>query len=302
MEIPQRFLERYGKIAGDMDALLESLKSPLPRAFRVNTIKASPDAVSERFRGYGIGLKGVPWYSDAFISDNPNIGKTLEHFMGHIYMQELASMIPPLLIREELKEADYVLDACAAPGSKTTQLAAMMENRGTLVANDIDYGRLKALKFNLEKSCGLNVVMVNQDLRFFPKSQFDAILLDAPCSAEGTSRKNPDVFPKWSEANIRKQASMQRQLILKAFDLLAPGGVMVYSTCTYAPEENEAVIDYLLRNRAAKLEKASMPKFRMAPGVLEWEGRGFDREVKKAGRVWPHLNDTGGFFLAKVRK
>ena len=302
LTIPNKFKERYKYLADDKEAFFSRLVQPLPKSFRVNTLKVSVKEVKKRFADYGIGIKQAPWYSDAFVSEDPEIGLTLEHFLGHIYIQELTSMLPCLVVREELKKARSVLDACAAPGSKTTQMAAIMDNKGMIVANDINYNRIRALKFNIEKVGALNVVITNQDLRFFPESQHDVILVDAPCSAEGTIRKSPEIFSFWSEKKIYGYANLQKQLILKAFDLLTPRGILVYSTCTFAPEENEGVVDYLLKERPATLEQISIPKIKLTPGITEWNGKSFNTEVKKAIRIFPHHNDTDGFFLAKVRK
>jgi NOL1/NOP2/sun family putative RNA methylase len=301
--IPEPFRARYCPLVDDEEAFLSSLGRRLPKSFRVNTLKSSPAAVAERFLVYGIGITPVPWYDDAFVCDNPDAGFSLEHFTGAIYMQELVSMLPPLLIRDILPDARMVLDGCAAPGSKTTQLAALMGNRGTLIANDVSYSRIRALKFNLEKAGALNTVITNRDLCAFTNMQFDAVLLDAPCSAEGTIRKNWEVFDTWSAREVQKYARIQKQLIVKAFDLLAPGGSMVYSTCTFAPEENEAVVDELLKMRPdARLEPITFPGLKASGTVAAWDGVKFSPEVSKAVRIWPHHNDTGGFFLAKVKK
>lgn len=302
MAIPPRFRERYAPLVDDPEAFFSSLETLLPKSFRVNTLKASSYEVTERFASYGIPVARMPWYPDAFVSGNPAIGSTLEHALGLIYMQELTSMIPPLLVNNELQGADIVLDACAAPGSKTTQLAALMENRGTLVANDISYQRIRALKFNIEKAGALNTVITNQDLRFFPPMECDVVLLDAPCSAEGTIRKNPAALPQWSEKRIHGHARLQNQLIVRAFDLLKPGGTLLYSTCTFAPEENEAVIDYLLGKRPAEIGPVEMTGLRMSHGMTEWKGKQLNKKVEQTRRIWPHQNDTGGFFLARVVK
>jgi len=301
-ELPSRFTERYCPLVDNEEAFLASLGRLLPKSFRVNTIKSSASEVKERFSGYGIGIKQMPWYEDAFVSDNPDVGSTLEHFAGAIYMQELVSMLPPIIVREELRESRFVLDGCAAPGSKTTQLSALMQNRGTIVANDLDYMRIKALKFNLEKTGALNVVITNQDLRMFPPMQFDLIILDVPCSAEGTIRKSDGLFSSWSENAIRGASSVQKRLIRKGFDLLKPGGTMVYSTCTFAPEENEAVLDHLLADTPAVLEPIAIEGLKLSKPLEEWEGGRFDPQISNAIRIWPHHNDTGGFFIAKVRK
>ncbi|MCI0503828.1 RsmB/NOP family class I SAM-dependent RNA methyltransferase [Candidatus Micrarchaeota archaeon] len=301
--IPAPFRARYCPLVDDENAFLASLSRLLPKAFRINTLKSTREDVSERFAGYGIGLATVPWYEDAFVCDNPEAGFSLEHFTGAIYMQELVSMLPPLLIRDILPGARMVLDGCAAPGSKTTQLAALMGNRGTIIANDVSYSRIRALKFNLEKVGALNTVITNRDLMAFPDMDFDAVIIDAPCSAEGTIRKNWEVFDTWSARGVQTYARVQKQLIVKGFDLLAPGGTMVYSTCTFAPEENEAVVDELLKSRPdAKLEPIAIDGLKTSGTVESWDGAEFDPETRKAVRIWPHHNDTGGFFLAKVKK
>lgn len=278
------------------------MTKPLPKSFRINTLKATAETVVPRFAEYGIAINQTPWYTDAYISDNPALGSTLEHFLGAIYIQELTSMLPPLLVRDELRNVAVVLDACAAPGSKTTQLSALMNNRGTIVANDVEYERIRPLKFNLERSGTLNTVVTNYDLRSFPQMFFDVILLDAPCSSEGIFRKNPRQMVNWSFRRVPPSAHRQKQLILKTFDLLAPGGVMVYSTCTFAPEENEAVIDHLLKERPAELEPIDIPHFRLTPGITNWDNQTFDERTQLTVRVLPHHNDTGGFFLARIRK
>ncbi|MBU0591770.1 RsmB/NOP family class I SAM-dependent RNA methyltransferase [Candidatus Micrarchaeota archaeon] len=301
--IPEQFKERYSRIVDEPEKFFEIMDEHLPKSFRVNTIKSSVTEVISRFDDYGIGTKSVPWYSDAFISENPDIGATLEHFHGGIYLQELVSMLPPLLVRKELQKATYVLDACAAPGSKTTQLAALMENKNTIIANDLSYSRIRALRFNLEKTGVLNTAITNYDLRHFPNLQFDIVLLDAPCSAEGTVRKNNELSKIWSFKQINTHSNIQKQLIVKAFQLLRPGGSMIYSTCTFAPEENECVVNHLFdKFEDAKLEKITIDGLKISNGITSWNGTDFDPEIEKTVRIWPHHNNTGGFFLAKVTK
>ncbi|MGV8085675.1 MAG: NOL1/NOP2/sun family putative RNA methylase [Candidatus Bilamarchaeum sp.] len=304
-EIPELFKERYCSIVDDSESFISSIQTFRPKSYRVNTLKAQTSEIIERFNGYGIESKPVSWCNYAFVSDNLEIGSTLEHFLGKIYIQELTSMLPPLVLTKEIEEAEnpIVLDACAAPGSKTTQLSAVMQNRGTLIANDIDYGRIRALRFNVERSGAVNTIITNQDFRTYPELQVDSVLLDAPCSAEGTARKNYDVFRIWSERKIASCANMQKQLITKAFDLLKEGGSLIYSTCTFAPEENEAVVDYLLGKRPdAKLDSISIPGLNHSKGLTSFEDQTYDQSISKCVRVWPHQNDTDGFFLVKVKK
>jgi len=306
--VPDQFKERYGQIVDDQDAFFSSLLQQLPKTFRVNTLKASKQIVKERFEEYGIDLKQVPWYSDAFVLQNYAIGNTLENFLGYIYIQELTSMLPPLILQlqAELQHSEFILDGCAAPGSKTTQLAALMKNHGTIIANDIDYNRIRALKFNIEKTGKELFPFSNRDLRLFEKgnNSFDIILVDAPCSSEGTIRKNPTMLSKWfnQKKRISGYANLQQQLINKAFNLLKPEGCLVYSTCTFAPEENEGVINWLLERHPATIEQIDIPRMKLSPGILEWNGKVFNSEIKKTVRIWPHHNDTDGFFIAKVRK
>src|SRR3989338_3444270 len=245
-----KIASRYSSIAPP--GLLEAMQTQPAKAFRL-TAKATPDTAKalEAF-----GIEPVQWCQGAYTAKDLGVMKSLEHFTGQIYFQDLSSMMPPLL-------ADLsgpVLDACAAPGSKTTQLSALMGNKGVVVANDIDYRRIKALAFNVEKSGCMNVVVTNYDLtraRFPPV--FSSVLVDAPCSSEGIICRNPLVANSWSESKPRQASLLQKKLALRGFDLLAPGGTLVYSTCTFAPEENEAVVDFLLGERQASVEEVKEP-------------------------------------------
>ncbi len=311
IKFPQKFVDRYSSIVDDEKAFFSCLCEILPRAFRINNIKGDKKEVLENFQRYGIDLESVPWYTDAFITNSKSIGNTIEHFMGHIYVQELTSMIPPLILFDQqiprkfhTAQIGTVLDAAAAPGSKTTQMADLMGNTGCIVANDSSYMRTKSLKFNLEKLGVVNTVITNYDFRRFPGNmRFDRILLDAPCSSEGTIRKNPNVMDMWSLKTIFKISRLQKSLILRAFDLLEDGGTLVYSTCTFGPEENEGVVDYLLENRnGAELETVNVDGLKLSSGITKFEDREFNPDVERCRRIWPHHNNTGGFFITKIRK
>ncbi len=304
LQFPKKFVERYGKVVDDEKAFLECLQTRLPRAFRVNTLKVEKSQVLKNIEEKGIEFQKVPWYEGAFVTQSLEIGNTIDHFIGNIYIQELVSMLPGVLVSGEISDNRLVLDAAAAPGSKTTHLAAIMENKGCIIANDKDYWRIKALKFNLEKLGVLNTVITNQDFRFFQLSlQPDFILLDAPCSSEGTIRKDPDVLKRWSEKNIFGMSRLQKQMILRGFDLLKHGGLLIYSTCTFGPEEDEEVVQYLVEKRdGVKVERIEVKGLRISPGVEKWGEREFDSQIQNCGRIWPHHNNTGGFFIAKIRK
>jgi 16S rRNA C967 or C1407 C5-methylase (RsmB/RsmF family) len=348
----EKIIRHYEPIAGgDAGTFSASMKKMTPFSFRVNTLKASVEEVLPRLEAQEIHATPVPWCSYAFTSDKP-VGKTPEHNLGLVYIQELSSMMPPVVLEKELKAAAglggpalktyvsdekgaaigsrmaektqrVVLDACASPGSKTTQMAAIMDNNGLLVANDSSFGRTKPLMFNLEK-CGVkNCHITNYDIRrfgeikishrsrhsrsptalFSSKSKFDVILLDVPCSGEGTLMDNPKALPLWSETRIRKLSRMQKEMIIKAYDMLIPGGVMVYSTYTFAPEENEMVVGHLLNKEStATLERAELPNFSFSPGITSWGGSALNNELAKCARIWPNLHAMGGFFIARISK
>lgn len=303
VKLPEKFCERYKDIVDDSEKFFSCLKCMPPKSFRVNTLKANIDEVVNRLKNYGLSIEQTKWYDEAFISQSLDIGDTFEHFIGNIYMQELASMVPPLILKDELIKAKTVLDACAAPGSKTTQMAAFMRNKGTLVANDDSYQRIRALKFNIEKMGVLNTVINNSDIRKVNSLKFDVILVDAPCSGEGTIRKSESAILNWSENQIESCAVLQKQILVNCYDMLREGGVLVYSTCTIAPEENELVIQDLLEKRNdASLEKISIDGFKITNAIDEWKKNKIDSSIKSAIRIWPHHNDTEGFFVAKVRK
>ncbi len=299
-QLPDSFLNHYGPLIDDLDAFTRTVTSPPPKTLRVNTLKATRGDVVARLELAGVTCRPVPWYDDALYVDDTVMSATLERFLGTIYIQELASMLPPLIARDELARAATVLDACAAPGSKTTEAAAFMHNRGCLVANDRSYTRIRALKFNLNKAGVINALITNFEVHLLPPMTFDVILLDAPCSSDGTIRKSPNLLATWSPDRSIGYGSRQKDMIVRCFDRLNPGGTMIYSTCSLSPAENEQVIDHLLRNREARMVRPDLPGFRFAPPVMEWNGREHHPDVAHTARVWPHHNDTDGFFVAKV--
>ncbi|MEK6807860.1 MAG: RsmB/NOP family class I SAM-dependent RNA methyltransferase [Nanoarchaeota archaeon] len=302
--IPRLFRERYNKICPNPKQFFKIIQEPLKPAIRINTNKISREEIISRLEKQGWKLKQTPFYENGFVIENaPNdnrIGLTIEHFMGYFYIQEVVSMLPAVVLAP--RSDDLVLDVCAAPGSKTTQMSQMIGNTGLIIANDNDFMRLKPLKYNIEKCGCLNVAITNIDGRVV-KGKFDKILLDAPCSSEGQIRKDWKVLSRWSEEYIKTFSNLQKQLIKHAFEILKPNGTLVYSTCTFAPEENEEVVSYLLDGFGnAQLEEIKLKDFKTSEGITEWQGKRFNPEVRKCIRIWPHQNDTGGFFVAKVRK
>jgi len=212
-------------------------------------------------------------------------------------------MLPPLVLKP--RPGDSVLDLCAAPGSKTTQLAALMENKGAIIANDVATRRLKSLVFNLRRMGVTNVAVTKlfgQQVGNLYFECFDRVLIDAPCSALGTIGKSPEVPSWWTPASSQRLAANQRQLIQSGLKALRPGGVLVYATCTIDPEENERVVDYALRNFPVVLEKISLPGIQSRPGLTETSSDSFCKELEKTVRIYPFENPCEGFYIARLRK
>jgi len=296
MEWKEKFLERYKELT-DLDEFLDYSLRPLRKSIRVNTLKTSVKEMDNRFK-----LKPIPWCKEGFWIDGKGIGNTKEHFLGYIYLQESASMIPPEVLNP--KENDLVLDLCASPGSKTTQTAAKMKNKGLIVANDNQISRLKPLQINLQR-CGVsNTVITLMEGRWFKnyEGKFDKIMVDAPCSGIGTIRKSFKTIKWWNKNFVKQMAGIQKQLLDTGFQLLKEKGTLVYSTCTTEPEENEGVISSLLEKYDnAKTEKIVLD-IKSSKPVQEFEGETYDPQVKNCLRLWPQDNDTEGFFVTKIRK
>lgn len=298
------FLERYSKLT-DIEEFKKYSLSFLRRCIRVNTLKCSVSKIKKILNENHWTCEQILWCKEGFYVDNSerrDIGNLSEHALGYFYVQEAASMIPPIVL--DPKPKDVVLDMCAAPGSKSTQIAQMMQNEGTLLSNDSDVSRINALRLNIER-CGVtNTIITNMEGSWFKKSGmlFDKILLDAPCSGIGTIRKSVKTIRIWNPKMATKISKIQKDLILTAYDLLKSGGILVYSTCTLEPEENEEVIDYLIKNRDGVEILPIELDINKGKPIMEFEGRSYDIQVKNVLRIWPQDNDTEGFFVAKIRK
>ncbi|AEH24065.1 tRNA (cytosine(49)-C(5))-methyltransferase [Pyrococcus yayanosii] len=298
------FYERYSRL-DDSDDFWAYLFKPVRQSIRINTLKAPLELVLERL-SERYELEPVPWVREGFFIRPPgggtvNFGEMPEYSLGLVIPQEASSMIPPVVL--EPKPGELILDMAAAPGSKTTQIAQYMENEGCIIANDAKRDRANILIANLNRAGVLIAKVTVRDGAYFGRYEntFDRVLLDAPCSSVGMVRKNFKFAYTWSIHKVLYHTRIQRKLILAAYRALKPGGVLVYSTCTVDPLENEAVVDFLLQRTDAKLEKIKLPVKGREP-ILEWEGREFSPEVKKTLRIHPQDNDTEAFFVAKIRK
>jgi len=305
IEFKDKFVERYSKLT-DWEEFKKYSLSWLRRSIRVNTLKISVKELVKRLEKEW-ELEQIPWCEEGFWikhrgeEGRRDIGNLREHALGYFYVQEAASMIPPLAL--DPKPGDVVLDMCASPGSKASQIAQYMENKGILVANDYKGMRLAPLGINLQRVGTTNTIISLMHGQNFKGLEFDKIQVDAPCSGTGTVRKSLKTLRIWNPNMIRRLAITQRQLIKTAFSMLKKNGVMVYSTCSCEPEENEGVVSSLLEEFPdAKIEKISLKGLKRSPCVMEFEGKKYNSGVKDCLRIWPQDNDTEGFFVAKIRK
>ncbi|MBD0786581.1 16S rRNA (cytosine(1407)-C(5))-methyltransferase RsmF [Vibrio sp. Y2-5] len=305
ISFPELFLSSMAEILPpelNMEDFIAACQRPLRKSVRVNTLKVSVEEFKKRAEDKGWALEPVPWcetgfWIDADESEVP-LGNTAEHMAGLFYIQEASSMMPVSALFTGA-DSHYlsVLDTAAAPGSKTTQIAALMQNNGILVANEFSASRVKVLHANIER-CGIrNTALTNFDGRVFGgwlPEQFDAVLLDAPCSGEGTIRKDPDSLKNWSKESIHSIADTQKELIESAFQALKVGGVLVYSTCTLSREENQDVCQHLKQTFDDAVSFESLASlFPEANKALTEEG---------FLHIFPQVYDCEGFFVARIRK
>jgi len=306
IEFKEKFIERYENLT-DFEEFKKYSLSFLRRSIRVNTIKIPIDELKKRLEK-NWDLEQIPWCKEGFYiehikKERRDIGNLIEHSLGYFYTQEAASMIPPLVL--EPKETDVVLDIAASPGSKTTQIAAMMNNKGILIANDYQIPRIKPLSLNIQR-CGITncIITLMQGQWFYNSNiKFDKILVDAPCSGTGTIRKSLKTLRIWNPNMVKRLSITQKQLIETAFNILKQNGTLVYSTCSLEPEENEAVVDFLINKYDnAQLEEIKINNLKRSEPILEFDNNKYNENIKNCLRIWPQDNDTEGFFVAKIKK
>ncbi|MEF1311489.1 16S rRNA (cytosine(1407)-C(5))-methyltransferase RsmF [Vibrio mytili] len=302
--IPDAFLEKIQTILPsnlNMEDFVSACQRPLRKSIRVNTLKISVEDFIAKASAKGWALSPVPWCKEGFWIDADEtsvpLGNTAEHMSGLFYIQEASSMMPVSALFMDEDSFHSVLDTAAAPGSKTTQIAALMQNEGVLVANEYAASRVKVLHANIER-CGVrNAALSNFDGRVFGgwlPEQFDAVLLDAPCSGEGTLRKDEDAMKNWSQQSVLDIAETQKDLIESAFHALKPGGVLVYSTCTLSTEENQQVCHHL------KETFGDAVTFESLDGLFDKANESLTTEGFL--HIFPQVYDCEGFFVARIRK
>ena len=301
-DLPQSFLDSMKEILGeDYEAFLAGFDGQRQYGLRVNTLKMN---LEEFERIAPFHLKKVPWISNGYFYEAEDVpAKHPFYSAGLYYLQEPSAMTPAS--RLKVQPGERVLDLCAAPGGKATELGAALQGEGLLVANDINTARAKALLRNLELFGISNSFVTNEPpyvlAERFPEF-FHKIMVDAPCSGEGMFRKNPAVVDSWQEKGPEYFSKLQREIIVQAADMLLPGGMMFYSTCTFSPLENEKTITHLLKERP-DMEVVPMEDYEgFAEGLISYRDEVFDESCKLCRRIWPHKMSGEGHFMALLHK
>ena len=318
-ELPEAFVEKMKKLLGsDAESFFKSYDAERKFGLRVNPLKQKSGEMPEEGEPLGDYLKGlarVPWAEEGFYYEaDMRPGRHPFHEAGAYYIQEPSAMS----VAEALspKPGEQILDLCAAPGGKSTHLAGKMGGHGLLVCNEIHPARAKILSQNIERLGVENAVVTNMDpFRLAPEFPefFDGIVVDAPCSGEGMFRKEEEAVKQWSEEHVKMCAARQQEILEDAASMLKPGGTMVYSTCTFAPEENEGtILSFLKKHEDFYLEERECPKGLME-AVPGWAFYGQEKEegktesiekfhLERAFRIMPHKTEGEGHFMAVLRR
>ena len=315
MPLPEPFLERLQQIVPEdrLDSVLASFEAPPATGFRVNTMLRSEEEVLGALLDEGVPVETVEGVPGAY--SVPGDGRaalmaSLPYAEGHVYVQNVSSQLPVRSLAP--REGDRVLDLCAAPGSKTGQISVLVGDGGEVTAVEKVRPRFYKLKANVYRQGATNVLpWLGNGAAYWRREPeaFDRVLVDAPCSTEGRFRTHdPETTQYWSIRKVREMRSKQQKLLWAGIQTLKPGGTLVYSTCTFSPEENEGVLAKALRTFGDKIElvDVSLPSTgRLAKqtteGVTEWSGKTLDPQLKKARRVLPD-GLLEGFFVAKLVK
>ena len=275
-------------------------------AVRVNTLKYQPGRFRTFLKRRAVPFHTIPFNKNGYVleDDYLPLSHSLAFFEGWFQYQGIASQLPAVLL--DPKSGDKVLDIAAAPGSKSAQMADMMQDQGELVLNDYSRDRLQALNANMQRSGARNYYVLNirgERLGRIAKDYFDKILIDAPCTALGTFAANQEVASWWSKTKLDKLTRIQYHLLVSAFKCLKKGGEMVYSTCSVGPEENELVVNELLRKYPTSVvEPQPALRKQFDPGFTTFRAQKLDPGLTRALRIWPHKHQLEGFFAVKLRK
>lgn len=306
---PPAFIERLQMLyPTTRNEVLAGLCETRPTTLRANQLKIKNEELKMKLSKAGFELTPVPWSDNAFILSQGVLRDLSEqelYMNGSLYVQGLSSQIPPLVL--DPQPGEDVLDISAAPGSKTTQIAALMNNEGLIIANDLSKIRLFKLEANLERQ-GVNIVTIRhgrgEDIWQEYPEFFDKTLVDVPCSMEGRfNPEKPKSWSTWAPKKIKELAMRQRQLLRSAISATKVGGTIVYSTCTLSAEENEGVIDWIIKKHkgAVIVEPIERSGLSLDPALSSWKHRVFDPQVALTKRILPTAT-MEGFYVAKLKK
>ena len=292
---------------GELVEFLEACEVRRPVTIRTNTLKTRRRDLAQSLIGRGVNLDPIGDWSKVGLvvyDSSVPIGATPEYLAGHYIIQGASSMLPVMALAPQ--ENERILDMCSAPGGKSTYMAALMKNRGSLVSNDTNKSRIKAVIGNFHRLGISNAIVCCYDGREFTKvmTGFDRVLLDAPCSGTGVVAKDPSVKTNKSEQDVQRCSHLQKQLILSAIDCLdansSTGGYLVYSTCSVLVEENECVVDYALKKRNVRLVATGVEIG--SDGFTRFREKRFHPSLSLTRRIYPHTHNMDGFFYAKLKK
>ena len=302
IQFPEKFQERMQQMLGDEEyaEFLKSYDLPFHNGLRINTWKIKPQELLQRM---GVDLKQVPWNETGFYLENKKQFSKHPYYQGGLYyIQEASAMLPAKLVNAQ--PGEKILDMCAAPGGKSTAIGAALKGEGLLISNDISKSRAKALLRNLEGFGIINSIVVSEYpeklSRYFPEF-FDKVLIDAPCSGEGMFHKEPSMTESWLRMGPEEYHKLQMEILTYGAKMVRPGGKLIYSTCTFSPEENEQTIEFLLQE---------YPQFKIcdikgyegfSDGILKASLSG-NEQLKKTIRIFPHKMEGEGHFIALLKK
>ena len=295
-------LEAYRAFIDDWDAFREAIRAPEPTTLRANVLRTSREEVADRLTRQGFTVESLP-HQPAFLrvlAGPRPVSDTLEHWTGLFYIQQrVTGWASPLL---DPQPGERVLDLCSAPGGKSTHLAELMGGTGTVVAADVNETRIRALLGNIYRLGHSNVMTVAGDGRHFPLgATFDRVMVDVPCSAEGTLRKRGGNIPGHSRKWAKQVTRAQEKILRRAVELTRPGGTLLYVTCTFGPHENEGVLTRVLADTPLEVEALDLP-VPHARGLTGFGGERYDPRLEGAVRFYPHHLDSGGLFICRLRR
>ena len=304
----KEYFGRYSQLIPNYETFLEYLKTPMPQYFRINTLKIShPEEIKNllnilKAKGANFEkVKEVPYFYRVLNNEEISLGNLEEYSLGLIHSMTLASSLPVIAL--DPQPGDLILDMCAAPGGKTGLIAMVTNDQAVIVSNDKRLDRLTALVSNIKRlgiTCAITTRYRGEQFPF--GIPFNKILVDAPCSGEGRYRIGLEGEILYQKGTGRANLpSIQKGLLVRAFDLVQPGGIIVYSTCTINPKENEEVVDYLLRKRQAEILDWESP-LPYHEGLTEWEEKPYHPSLKFTKRFYTHEIQAVGFFVAKLKR